>query len=71
MSESMEQMRERHEKEIRELQDNCKHEELSDWMNFMWAPGHFDGKVKICNFCEKVIEHDFDENTYTTEVGQL
>jgi len=49
-------MRKRHEKEIEELQNNCKHEKISDWMDHYWAPGHWGGKVKVCEFCNEIIE---------------
>lgn len=54
--ENAEQMRERHEQELKTLQDNCKHPKLSGWMPYMWAPGHFGNDVKVCCFCGKVIK---------------
>ena len=46
--ENIDQMRERHKKEIEKLQDNCKHKKLSKWMEFQWAPAHGTGEmVKI------------------------
>ena len=56
MKENFEQMKERHEKEIKELQDNCKHEKISEWMPYMYAPGHYAGEVRCCDFCSKIIE---------------
>lgn len=55
--ETIDKMRDRHKKEIENLQANCKHEEISDWMEQMWAPGHFSGpRVKVCEICGKVVE---------------
>lgn len=57
MDENIKQMVRRHEKEITELQKKCPHKKISDWIDFMWAPGHFAGQVKVCEFCGKKIEH--------------
>lgn len=56
MTENIGQMRERHQKEINQLQTQCKHE-ISDWRDFMWAPGHCSGKVKVCEWCGKIVEN--------------
>jgi hypothetical protein len=59
MSENIEEMRKRHEKEIKDLQNNCEHPEdqRSEWMDHWWAIGHSSGfQVKICNFCGKQID---------------
>ena len=30
---------------------------ISDWMNYMWAPGHFTNfQIKICNKCGKEMD---------------
>lgn len=39
---------------LKELQDNCKHEVI-EILPYMWAPGHYSGKVKVCKSCEKII----------------
>lgn len=54
--ETMKGVRERHQKEIEEFQENCPHEIISDWMQYYWAPGHYSHEVKICERCEKVME---------------
>lgn len=54
--ETIETIRARHAKEIQIFQDNCKHEDISDWMPYMWAPGHYGPDVRVCNICGKVIE---------------
>ncbi len=49
------ELREKFELDLKELQDNCSHDE-SDWMPYMWAPGHFGNDVKVCKNCEKILE---------------
>lgn len=57
MKENIDQMRERHAEEIIELQNRCEHEDISDWMPSMWAPGHFGNEVRICRFCGMIVEN--------------
>lgn len=59
MAETINQMRERHEKEIAYLQEYCPHTETK-WMLYMWAAGHYDGFVRVCSGCEKDIEKSND-----------
>lgn len=54
--ENIDKMRVRHQKEIDTLQTNCKHNKVSKWMDYMWAPGHFGYPVKICEFCGKIVK---------------
>ena len=54
--ENFEQIKTRHKKEIDDLQSNCKHKERSDWMPFMWAPGHMGNPVRVCKLCGKIVE---------------
>ena len=54
--ENIEEMRARHEFEIAELQKSCKHKDISDWMPYMWAPGHYMSDVRVCNHCGEVRE---------------
>ena len=56
--EEIKQLREQHKKEIDDFMNSCPHTEISDWMPFMWAPGHFSHNVKVCKRCEKIIEND-------------
>ena len=58
MKENIDQIRKRHEKEIEDLQSECKHEDVSDWMMYQWAPGHFSHNVKACLFCGKIVRSD-------------
>ena len=47
----------RHEAEIEKFKAECPHEELSDWLSFMWAPGHFGpNMVKACIRCGKIMK---------------
>ena len=56
MTENMKQMKERHNKEIKELQENCSHKDVSEWLQYYWAIGHSDGEVRVCNHCGKHVE---------------
>jgi len=57
MTETISQMKQRHEREIAELQEQCKHTTLTAWLEEWWAPGHSTGRaVKCCEVCEKIIE---------------
>ena len=53
--ETIMQMRDRHEKEINLLQNNCPHP-VSRWRQNMWAPAHYDGEVRVCQQCGKIME---------------
>ena len=48
-------LREEFETKLKTLQDDCPHTQ-SEWMDYMWAPGHFGGKVQVCLRCEKTLE---------------
>ena len=54
MTETIKEMRERHDKEIKDFQDSCQHLETGR-MPFEWAPGHRSGDVEVCKACEKII----------------
>lgn len=54
--ENINQMNERHKREIEELQAKCKHKKVSKWMPYAWAPGHFGSPVKVCEFCGKIVK---------------
>lgn len=42
---------------LKQLQDECKHENVTDWMPQYWAPGHTGGQmVKVCEICGKVVD---------------
>jgi len=50
------ELKDKYKKDLKKLQDNCKHEDVSDWIQEYWAPGHMsDFEVKICNICEKTV----------------
>jgi len=43
-------------RDMEELQANCEHEEPSEWIDVMWAPGHYtDYRIKECPICGKVL----------------
>lgn len=55
--ETIDKIRARHKQEIESLQDNCEHENISEWKPHYWAPGHgshFD--VKVCLECGKQVK---------------
>jgi hypothetical protein len=53
----IEEINERHKKEIEELRSNCKHKSLSDWIEEYWAPGHTTGfQVRVCNECGEIVK---------------
>lgn len=56
MSETIKQMRKRHEREIRQLQAKCPHPRISKWLPYEWAPAHRMGEVRVCRICDKTIK---------------
>jgi len=54
--ENIDEMRNRHKKEIEILQNRCNHKGKKEWMPYMWAPGHFGSDVKVCKICGKILE---------------
>ena len=53
-----------------ELQGSCPHDEISDWMEEHWTPGHASGfLVKQCKRCGKEIERSKGWITY--ESGEM
>ncbi len=56
MIENINVMRKRHKVEIQILQDNCAHLNISDWMNYERMSGHVFDKVKVCNYCGKIMK---------------
>ena len=52
-----ERLCEQYQRELKQLQEICPHEQLTDWMEEWWAPGHSTGrKVKACANCNKIIQ---------------
>ena len=73
--ENIKMMQKRHKEEIKDLQDLCPHREVSDWMEYHWAIGHFSHHVKVCTFCgiivsEKHPEYVSLENAEVKENGR-
>jgi len=54
----IEKLFKKHKREIADLQANCPHKEISDWLDHCWAPGHIDGRVKVCKRCGKTLESE-------------
>jgi len=51
------ELEEKFDKDIEKLQKNCKHKDISKWIDQWWAIGHSTGwQVKVCNICNKVVE---------------
>ena len=66
--ETREEQKNRHANEIKELQNSCLHQEVSDWSNENWAFGHSTGfEIKFCRNCEKVIAR----RTHCSKCGKL
>ena len=54
---TFEQLKEEFERKVQELRKKCKHQKLSKWMDFWWAPGHPTGyQVKICKICGMIVK---------------
>ena len=48
---------EKYQADMAELQSKCIHENVSDWLDEYWAPGHGTGsKVKVCEICGKTVD---------------
>jgi hypothetical protein len=49
------ELRDKFDKELKDLQDNCPHTETEE-MPYMWAPGHYaDNNVIVCKECDKIV----------------
>ena len=59
MNENIKEMKQRHKKELEELQANCKHEKISECMPIYIAHSDYGPCIKMCEFCGKI--------THTTE----
>ena len=57
---SYKELKEEFEKKVELLRKNCKHEKVSDWIRYDWAPGHSLGECKICLCCEDIIEKTWE-----------
>ena len=53
--ETIKQMRGRHEREIKQLRDECPHDE-TEVLPYEWAVGHRDGFVRACKECGQILE---------------
>ena len=54
---SYQELKEEFDIKVALLQEYCKHENQTDWMEEQWAPGHGTGSlVKMCQVCYKIID---------------
>lgn len=45
-----------YQRDLRQLQDSCPHEQLTDWVEEWWAPDHSTGRrVRTCTNCNLVL----------------
>jgi hypothetical protein len=52
-----ERLYEQYQRDLKHLQETCPHEQLTDWVEEWWAPGHSTGReVKACTNCNKVVQ---------------
>ena len=52
---SAKKLRDKFDGALAKMQRLCRHKK-SSWMEYHWAPGHFDGMVRVCDNCEKILE---------------
>ncbi len=64
--EDIKAMRDRHKREIEELQSGCEHKKKTGWVPYEWAPGHQHSKVRVCEHCGKVLEEKNDTGELPT-----
>lgn len=51
-----EKLYQQYQRELKQLQDTCPHEQLTDWVEEWWAPGHTTGRrVRACANCNLVL----------------
>lgn len=50
-------LKEEFNKKVKELKENCPHEELTEPQEIYWAPGHTSGyKSRFCERCNKQMD---------------
>ena len=54
MTETIKEMKARHDKEIKDFQDSCQHLE-TEWIPFHWTLTQVGGGTEVCKRCEKII----------------
>jgi len=59
-----EELKDKFTRDVAILQANCEHRP-SEWMQYMWAPGHSAGQVKVCLDCNKILK---SSNASTTVI---
>jgi len=55
MEYEIDKLRREFERKVAELQKRCPHKE-TEWLPYMWAPGHIWGEVLRCRNCGKILE---------------
>lgn len=51
------ELKNKYEEDLKNLQENCPHSSISDWVDEYWAPGHSTfKKIKYCRICWKTVE---------------
>lgn len=54
---SYEELEKEFREKVKKLREKCEHEEISDWIEQRWAPGHPTGcEVKICKRCRVIVD---------------
>lgn len=53
---SYDELKEEFDETVEKLRNGCPHKELSEWMEYFWAPAHSTGElVKSCKMCRKIV----------------
>jgi hypothetical protein len=53
---TQESLYKKYQADLAELQNNCKHEKVSDWMKECLADHGTGYEVKVCKYCNSIIE---------------
>jgi len=54
------QMKDKFDSDLKTLQEECPHNNQSNWMEHTYAPAHFSGfQVKQCNDCWKILQYKY------------
>jgi len=56
------------EEELERLRKLCKHPE-TEYVNYMWAPGHIQPHTKVCSICGEVIIEEEDLGWQSISMG--
>lgn len=53
-----EKLKREFDEEVKRLQENCSHTEVTEWLPYMWAPGHYMGEAKVCKRCGAIVDRE-------------